>query len=71
MILTTYIDAVTQTFCNRESANLFRVTTDFIDGFCIMFLVSIIGKYIGDEILLILNPDPSLELRRHKERPTH
>lgn len=55
LILPTYIDGLTQAFFKRESNNLLRVTTGVIAGIGLMSLVSIIGKFIGTQILLILN----------------
>lgn len=53
LMLPTYIDGLTQTFLKRESNNFIRVTTGLMAGIGGMSLVSIIGKYIGDLILLI------------------
>lgn len=55
LILPTYLDGLTQAFFKRESNNLLRVTTGVIAGIGLMSLVSIIGKFIGNQILLILN----------------
>lgn len=53
LILPTYIDGLTQAFFKRESNNILRVTTGLMAGIGGMSLVAIIGKYIGDQILLI------------------
>lgn len=53
LILPTYIDGCIQSFFNRESTNFYRVTTGLMAGIGTMSLVAIIGKYIGDQILLI------------------
>ena len=53
LILPTYIDGITQAFLNRESTNLLRVTTGVMAGIGAMSLIAIIGKFIGDQILLI------------------
>jgi uncharacterized membrane protein len=55
LMIPTYIDGLTQAFFNRESTNLLRVTTGLISGIGSMSLISIIGKFIGDQILLIFN----------------
>jgi uncharacterized membrane protein len=53
LMLPTYIDGLTQAFFKRESNNILRVTTGLMAGIGGMSLVAIIGKYIGDQILLI------------------
>jgi len=53
LILPTYIDGLTQAFFKRESNNILRVTTGIMAGIGGVSLVAIIGKYIGDQILLI------------------
>lgn len=53
LMLPTYIDGLTQAFLKRESNNFLRVTTGLMAGVGGMSLVAIIGKYIGDQILLI------------------
>lgn len=53
LMLPTYIDGFTQAFCKRESNNILRVTTGLMAGIGGTSLVAIIGKYIGDQILLI------------------
>lgn len=53
LIMPAYIDGLTQAFFKRESNNLLRLTTGLMAGIGSMSLVAIIGKYIGDQILLI------------------
>ena len=53
LMLPTYIDGLTQAFFKRESNNILRVTTGLMAGIGGVSLVAIIGKYIGDQILLI------------------
>jgi uncharacterized membrane protein len=53
LMLPTYIDGLTQALFKRESNNFLRVTTGLMAGIGGMSLVAIIGKYIGDQILLI------------------
>lgn len=53
LIIPTFIDGLTQAFFKRESNNFLRVTTGLMAGVGGMSLVAIIGKYIGDQILLI------------------
>jgi len=53
LILPTYIDGLTQAFFKRESNNILRVTTGLLAGIGGTSFVAIIGKYIGDQILLI------------------
>ena len=55
LILPTYIDGITQMFFKRESTNFLRVTTGFLAGIGVMSLVSIIGKFIAAQILLLIN----------------
>ncbi len=54
LMVPTYIDGLTQAYCNRESNNILRVTTGFLAGVGAMSLISIIGKFIGDQILLLI-----------------
>lgn len=54
LMLPTYIDGLTQAFFKRESTNILRVSTGLMAGIGGMSLVAIIGKFIGDQILLIL-----------------
>jgi uncharacterized membrane protein len=53
LMLPTYIDGLTQAFFKRESNNILRVTTGIMAGIGGVSLVANIGKYIGDQILLI------------------
>lgn len=53
LMLPTYIDGLTQAFFKRESNNFLRVATGLMAGIGGVSLVAIIGKYIGDQILLI------------------
>lgn len=55
IMIPTYLDGFTQAFFNRESTNFIRFTTGIIAGIGTMSLMSIVGKYIGEQILLILN----------------
>jgi uncharacterized membrane protein len=55
LILPAYIDGRTQAFLKRKSNNLLRVTTGIMAGTGLMSLISIIGKFIGDQILIFLN----------------
>lgn len=54
LMIPTYVDGLTQAFFNRESNNFLRLTTGIMAGIGGMSLVAIIGKYIGDQILLII-----------------
>ncbi|MFC4740902.1 DUF2085 domain-containing protein [Flavobacterium ponti] len=54
MIIPTYLDGTIQAFFNRESNNFIRITTGIIAGIGSMSLISIIGKKIGDYILLLI-----------------
>lgn len=54
MMIPTYLDGTIQAIYNRESNNFIRVSTGIIAGVGSMSLISIIGKKIGDYILLIL-----------------
>ncbi|MGB0525559.1 MAG: DUF2085 domain-containing protein [Flammeovirgaceae bacterium] len=54
LIFPTYIDGITQAVFNRESNNFLRVTTGFMAGIGLMSLLSIVGKYLGDLILLAI-----------------
>lgn len=51
LIMPTYIDGWTQSFSNRESNNILRVTTGFMAGVGMMSLVAIIGQSLGQFIL--------------------
>jgi len=55
LILPTVIDGLTQAFYNRESNNTLRVITGTLAGIGAMSLVAIIGQYIGNQILLLIN----------------
>lgn len=54
MMIPTYLDGTIQAIYNRESNNFIRVTSGFIAGVGSMSLISIVGKKIGDYILLII-----------------
>ena len=54
LILPSVIDGLTQAFLRRESNNILRVTTGFIYGVGIMSLASIIGRFVGNYIIEIL-----------------
>jgi uncharacterized membrane protein len=54
MIAPTFLDGITQAFMKRESNNILRVTTGLLAGVGMMSLLSIAGKYIGDQILFII-----------------
>ena len=54
-ILPTYIDGLTQALFNRESNNILRVTSGIVAGIGSMSMVSIIGKFIGFQILTLIN----------------
>jgi uncharacterized membrane protein len=54
IIAPTYIDGLTQAFLKRQSNNYLRVTTGIMAGVGTMSMLSIVGKYIGDQILIIL-----------------
>lgn len=54
LIVPTYIDGITQAFYKRESNNFLRITTGFMAGVGCMSIVAIIGKFLGDKILLII-----------------
>ncbi len=54
LIIPTCIDGVTQLYFNRESNNFLRFTTGLISGIGIVALISIIGQFIGQQILLLI-----------------
>ncbi len=54
MIVPTLVDGLTQAFLKRESNNLLRVTTGLMAGIGAMSMISIIGNFLGDQILFIL-----------------
>lgn len=51
----TYLDGLIQAYLNIESTNTRRLITGLMSGVGMMSLVSIIGKYIGNQILLFFN----------------
>ncbi len=53
-IIPTYLDGLIQAYFNLESNNLRRVITGLFAGVGAMSLVAIIGKYIGNQILILL-----------------
>lgn len=55
LILPTFVDGLTQAFYRRESNNFIRVTTGLLAGIGAMSFISIIGKFIGKQILFIIN----------------
>jgi len=54
LFLPTYIDGLTQAFLNIESTNLRRVITGILSGIGTASLVSIIGNYIGLQIIYLI-----------------
>ena len=52
LMLPTYIDGLTQAFFKRESNNILRVTSGIMAGIGGVSLMAIMGKYLGDQILL-------------------
>lgn len=55
MIIPTYIDGMIQAYINIESNNTRRFITGLMSGIGTMSLVSIIGIYIGNQILALIN----------------
>ncbi len=55
LLLPTYIDGVVQAYFNIESNNTRRFITGLMSGIGTMSLVSIIGIYIGNQILTLTN----------------
>lgn len=55
LVLPTYIDGLVQAYFNVESTNTRRFITGFISGIATMSLVSILGIYIGKQILTLIN----------------
>ena len=55
MIIPTYIDGAIQAYFNIESNNTRRFITGLMSGIGTMSLVSIIGIYIGKQILTLIN----------------
>jgi len=53
-VLPTYIDGVTQNNFNRESTNFLRLSTGILAGIGLMSMASLIGKYIGNQILSLI-----------------
>ena len=54
LVVPTYIDGLVQAYFNIESDNTRRVITGFISGIGSMSLVSIIGIFIGNQILTLI-----------------
>jgi uncharacterized membrane protein len=54
LIIPTLIDGLTQAYWKRESNNLLRVVTGLMAGIGTMSLISISGKFIGNQILLLI-----------------
>lgn len=54
LIFPAVIDGLTQAIFKRESNNILRVTTGFIYGVGIMSLASIIGRFVGNYIIELL-----------------
>ena len=55
LIVPTYIDGLIQAYFNIESTNSRRFITGLMSGIGTMSLVSIIGIYIGKQILTLIN----------------
>ena len=55
LIVPTYLDGTIQAYTNWESNNVLRVVSGVFAGIGSMSLVSIIGKFIGTQILLLIN----------------
>ncbi|MBB4117934.1 putative membrane protein [Mesonia hippocampi] len=55
LIIPTYIDGAIQAYFNIESTNSRRFITGLMSGIGTMSLISIIGIYIGNLILTIIN----------------
>lgn len=55
LIVPTYIDGAVQAYFNIESTNSRRFITGLMSGIGTMSLISIIGIYIGNLILTIIN----------------
>lgn len=51
LIVPTYIDGMTQAFCNRESNNALRAISGFTAGIGIMSVVAIVGQFIGKQLV--------------------
>ena len=55
LIVPTYLDGTIQAYTKWESNNVLRVVSGVFAGIGSMSLVSIIGKFIGTQILLLIN----------------
>ncbi|GAA3518214.1 DUF2085 domain-containing protein [Aquimarina addita] len=55
LILPTYLDGLIQAYFDLESNNIRRVITGLMAGTGMMSLVAIIGKFIGNQILILIN----------------
>ena len=55
LIIPTYIDGAIQAYFNIESNNTRRFITGLLSGIGTMSLVSLIGIYIGNQILTLIN----------------
>ncbi len=55
MIIPTYIDGSIQAYFNIESTNSRRFITGLMSGIGTMSLISIIGVFIGEQILILIN----------------
>lgn len=53
IILPTIIDGITQAILKRESNNFLRATSGFLAGIGTMSIVSIFGKFVGAQLLLL------------------
>lgn len=54
LIVPTYIDGAVQAYFNIESNNWRRFITGLMSGIGTMSLISIIGNYIGNQILILI-----------------
>ena len=54
LIVPTTLDGLTQAYFNRESNNILRLITGLMAGIGIISATSLLGKYIGKLILLII-----------------
>lgn len=55
MIIPTYLDGMIQAYFNIESTNSRRFITGLMSGIGTMSLTAIIGNYIGNQILTLIN----------------
>jgi uncharacterized membrane protein len=55
LIMPTIIDGLTQAYLNRTSNNYLRLVTGIAAGIGLMSATSIIGKWVGKEIIKIIN----------------